>query len=227
MHKPSPFLLLGLVAVAGLAFAFAPSPVAEGADTVVTTTASGHTLVIEYVDSRGPYRRAKVSVRSERGARTPWTGRLQGVHLEGLQPLPSADRARLAREGYRQTASFLSSGHTTGSSILAPAPENLKRVWFHGERGRDISFLIPTRGHNPSTRGDGDDDDKEPDAPPPDENPGDGDDDDDGEEREGCPGAGSCVGIINPWTCECEPDPELEDWTQGPSSDGSTTQVSF
>lgn len=225
MRRSSP-LLLGLFAVASLAVAFAPGPSAEAPpETVATTTASGHTLVIEYIDVRGAYRRAKVSVISERGARTPWSGRLRALHLDGLRALPARDRERFAREGFRQTTRFLSSGHTTGSNILAPAPENLKRVWFRGERGPDASVRIPTRNHNPSTEGD--DPAPEPDKPeePAPDDPGEGGGDDGGDE-EGCTGAADCVGLFNPWTCECEPD-IVDPWGRGPSSDGPTTRVSF
>lgn len=220
-------LAAALLTFSALVLAFAPGPTPP----VEVTTLDGHTLTIEYLESRGLYRRAKVSVQSERGARAPWQGRLRQVHVEGLQPLSSRDREAFAREGVRQTAAFSASGPAAGTTLLAPEPRNLKRIWFRGERGSDVSLRIPTRTHNPSTE-EGDDDtgeDPKPEDPDPGDDTGgdDGDDDDDDDDQdEGCWGAADCHGIYNPWTCVCTE--RVEDrWTGSPSTRGASTRISF
>jgi hypothetical protein len=229
-----PFLL------AAAALSFAPLEDAPGGETATLVTATGHTLVITYLDTRGDFRRARVSVQSEAGARTPWSGRLRAIQLEGMRQPTEREMAALRRQGFAPSAEFLSSGHTTGSNIIAPSPDNLKRAWFLGERGGAVSFRIPTRNHGPSAYGDGDGDGNdgggsEP-APGGDTggDTGDGDGDgggdggDDGDDGDAgtCTGAASCVGIYNPWTCTCEPD-IVDPWARSPRTQGPTTQIGF
>ena len=213
--------LLAALACGGLGFASTLPPATEP----VELSEAGHTLVIEYVDASGPWRRARVTVKSEAGADAPWGGTLKGVHLDGLQPLSAQDQAKFRDAGYPQTATVSGAGT---AELVAPAPANLKRMWFLGSSGEAVSYRIPTDSHNPSTQGD-DDKDKDED-PDPGEGGGDGDDggdngDDDGDDKE-CTGAGFCVGIFNPWTCTCHSDIR-DPWGGEPSGGGQQVQISF
>ncbi|MEM6327441.1 MAG: hypothetical protein AAF791_10020 [Bacteroidota bacterium] len=217
--------LLGLALVAMVALSGAV-PDSASTDQITATTAT-HTVTLQYLDSRGPYRRATITVEPvRRGARAPWRGDLQRVYIAGLRPASPRAEARARENGYPRIAEFLSSGHSSGVMIYAPAPQNLKRIWFRGERGSMTSVRIRTRNHNPSTHNDEDPPADPPkDDPPKDDPPTDDPPDDDGGDDECGPIPPGCD-VYNPWTCQC--DIGLEDpWGEEAQTEGSTTSFGF
>lgn len=210
-----------LVLAAALALgATLTAPDADPPTTVVEIETARHTAIIEYQDGDDLWRRATVSLRMDDGSVRPWRGKLQEIAFEGLRPAPPRDAARAREAGFPLIARLLSSGHQTGVQVYAPAPRNLKRIWFRGERGSYATVRIHTRHHNPSTHGD--DDEEDPPKDPPEEDPPDDDepgDDDCGPIPAGCE-------VYNPWTCEC--DIGLEDpWGDEAQVRGSTTTFGF
>lgn len=208
--------LFGLALVASLALG-ASLHTPDAPPTVVEIETAQHTAVIEYQDGNDLWRRATVSIRLRDGARVPWRGRLQEIRFEGLRDAPP-DVARRTR----MTTFTLNEELLAVAEMVVPAPENLKRIWFRGERGSFAAVRIHTRHHNPSTRdGDGDDDEEPPKDPPSEDPP---DDDEPGDDDCGPVPAG-CE-VYNPWTCEC--DIGLEDpWGDEARTQGSTTSFGF
>lgn len=229
-------LALGLVAVLVSAFSVETSPQDTPLATVVAAC-SDHTVTIQYLSSRGLWRPAKISVQSRPGARTPWRGDLQSVRLDGLQPLTDAERARWNREGQSPTAWFRSPS-SMEAEVLAPAPENIQRIWFQASEAEVNGVLIWTEDHNPTTVGG--------DEPPKDSDTEEGDGDDDGDDSDDddstwgseeewgddCPRPGNDCIQYDMVTCTCVRYAESDDssgdsWSSPAEMEGPTMMFRF
>ena len=211
--RPLHPLLLGLAALGVLVLAafWTPGPVSYQASEISAAT---HTVTIKYLDARGPLRRAEVSVEPREGARARWRGEIAEVAIcAGPQErnigLGELQECTIARASTRQ-------GRASAQMRL-PAPNRIVSFAIRTSDGR--SFVFP---RNEMAYGDDDKgDDKEPPKEDPEEpaDPADPDDPD-GDGNEGCSGAADCVGLINPWTCECEE--EIVDPWEGERATGET-----
>ena len=130
---------LGVVLLGLSAFA-APSSPSE----VVTLSGASHSLTIEYLDNRGDYRRAKVTIQPIRnGERPRWRGEIASFRLVGNRPLSREDAERFHQSGI-STSQILSSGHV-GEVMVAPSRSTLVGVVMRTERGERVAFAIPGR----------------------------------------------------------------------------------
>jgi len=227
--RPNPPLFLGLAALSVLVLAafWSPTPVQSDASVISAAT---HTVTIKYLETRGRMRRAEISVEPREGARARWrgeiaevavcvgprdrninigVGELQEIGVGELQECTIA-RASMSRQG--------------NANARMRLPESNRIVSFSIRTSDGRSFVFP---RNEMAYGDDDTGDKEdppkedPDDPGDDGDGGDGgDDDDDGDGEEGCSGAADCVGLVNPWTCECEE--EVRDPWEGERTTGES-----
>ena len=150
--------LFAALATAGLAAFTTPHPTPP--ETVVLESAS-HSITIEYLDTRGDYRRAKVTLQPIRGGDRPqWDGEVHSFRLVGRGPMSREDAERFRAAGL-STAQILSSGHV-GEVMVAPSRTTLLGLLIlSGTTQKIAAFAIPGRVS-------GYDDDPSEDTDPPD-----------------------------------------------------------
>ncbi|MGB3543509.1 hypothetical protein, partial [Rubrivirga sp.] len=148
--------LAGGLAVSGLT---AFTPTAPVPNDVLVLEGASHSVTIEYLERRGDYRRANVTVQPvRRGDRPAWSGEARSFRLVGNGTLSRADRSRFSRAGI-STTQILSSGFGSNVVMVAPSPQTLVGIAVTPARGRTVGFAIPPMS---SRGGDGDTDEPPP-----------------------------------------------------------------